>query len=241
MPRRSLTLRRRPRDPETAAEFPYPRDREGLDNLHVELLLGWLLREDSNCIDIGTNEGRFLWHIRARAPRGRHLAFEPLPALAAQLRQTFPDVEVHEAALSEQAGEAEYVYVPQDPGYSGLRERQYPAEWETQRISVKVERLDDALPPGYVPHLIKIDVEGAEREVLTGGLKTILDHRPVIVFEHGIGAADRYGTTPEHIWDLLAGEARMRIFDLDARGPLSRESFSDIFNAGERWNWVALP
>jgi FkbM family methyltransferase len=222
-------------------DYPYPRDREGQDNLHFELLMGWLLQEDSSCVDAGANEGRFLWHFRRRAPRGRHVAFEPLPELAANLRETFPEIEIHEAALSDEAGEAEFIRVPQDRGYSGLRERSYPAEWQTERIRVRLERLDDALPEGYVPRLIKIDVEGAERQVILGGLETIVRHRPVVVFEHGIGASEHYGTTPEQIWDLLAGEAGLRIFDLDARGPLSRDQLAELFHSGARWNYVALP
>jgi hypothetical protein len=49
-------------------------EREGIDNHNLELLLGFLLAEDSNCIDVGANERRFLWHMRQRAPRGRHFA-----------------------------------------------------------------------------------------------------------------------------------------------------------------------
>jgi FkbM family methyltransferase len=216
-------------------------DREGLDNAHTELVLGWLLRENSNCIDVGANKGRFLSHIVNRAVHGTHLAWEPLPDFAEQARIAFPSVDVHQAALSDHAGEAEFVFVPELPAYSSLRERSYPTEVHPQRITVKLERLDDSLPSDYVPHLIKIDVEGAEREVLLGGLETIARHRPIVIFEHGLGAADRYGTTPEHIWDLLAGDAKLHIYDMDAVGPLSREHFADIFAAGSRWNFIALP
>ncbi|HEY2044127.1 MAG TPA: FkbM family methyltransferase, partial [Jatrophihabitans sp.] len=216
-------------------------DREGQDNAHVELVLGWLLRDESNCIDVGANEGRFLAHIVNRAKHGTHLAWEPLPEFAERARREFPTVEVHQAALSDHAGLAEFVYVPELPAYSSLRERSYPSEVHPERIQVQLERLDDSLPEGYVPHFIKIDVEGAEREVIEGGLETIARHRPIVVFEHGLGAADRYGTTPEHIWDLLAGTAKLHIFDMDAVGPLSRDHFSEIFASGERWNYIALP
>ena len=65
-------------------------EREGIDNHNLELLLGFLLAEDSNCVDVGANEGRFLWHMTQRAPRGRHFAWEPVPHLAARLRELFP-------------------------------------------------------------------------------------------------------------------------------------------------------
>jgi FkbM family methyltransferase len=217
-------------------------DREATDNRNLELLLGFLLREDSNCVDVGANQGRFLSHMVARAPRGRHFAFEPLPQCAARLVEAFPGVEVHEAAVADAPGEAEFVSVVEDPAYSGLRERPYPgADWHTERIRVRVEKLDDQLPEDYVPTLIKIDVEGAELGVLRGALTTIRRHRPYVVFEHGVGAADRYATTPEAVHELLTGQAGLRVFDMDAAGPLSAAQFSGHYHAGTRWNFLAMP
>jgi FkbM family methyltransferase len=220
---------------------PAPVEREGLDNRTIELLLGFFLNEDSNCIDIGANQGRFLSHMLARAPAGRHLAWEPVPSLAAHLRDAFPAVDVHEAALSDENGESEFLIVPEDLAYSGLRERAYPGDYHPRPIRVRVERLDDALPANFDPALIKIDVEGAELSVLRGGLATITRARPVVVFESGLGASDRYGTTPDAVHDLICGTAGLRLFDLDATGPLSRDQFAEIYAAGSRWNFVALP
>lgn len=224
-----------------AAPLAPVQDREGIDNAHFELLLGWLLREDSNCIDAGANLGRFLSHMVERAPRGRHFAWEPIPALAEDLRTRFPGVEIHQAALSDESGASTFTFVPEDPGYSGLRERAYPGDYKTELIDVRLERLDDVLDADYVPHVIKVDVEGAELQVFRGGIETITRHKPIIVFEHGPGAADRYGTTPEAIHDLLAGEAGLRIYDLDAKGPYTRDGLAETFHSGTRWNYVALP
>lgn len=234
-----MALLRRRRAPDPAPSEPP--DREGVDNRNLELLLGFLLREDDDCIDVGANEGRFLWHITRRAPRGRHIAVEPIPELAAQVARSFPDVQVHQCALSDAEGEAEFVQVLDDSGYSGLRERQYPAEFETRRIQVPVRRLDDLVAPDASPAFIKIDVEGGELGVLRGGMETLRRCRPVVVFEHGMGAADRYDTTPEQVWDVLAGDIGLRIFDLDARGPLGRDEFAELYGSGTRWNWVARP
>ena len=51
------------------------------------------------CIDVGAHEGSILAHMVEFAPLGRHLAFEPIPAMAAELRRSFPQVEVHQVAL----------------------------------------------------------------------------------------------------------------------------------------------
>jgi FkbM family methyltransferase len=229
-------------DGAVAAAEPAGLDREAADNHNLELLLGFVLREDSNCVDVGANQGRFLSQMVARAPRGHHIAFEPLPQLATHLRTAFPAVDVHEAAVADVAGEAEFVSVAEDPAYSGLRERRYPgADWHTERIPVRLEVIDEQLPEDYVPTLIKIDVEGAELGALRGALRTIRRHRPYVVFEHGLGASDRYGTTPELVHGLLCAEAGLRVFDMDATGPLTLEQFAGHFHAGTRWNFLAMP
>jgi len=44
---------------------------------------------------------------------------------------------------------------------------------------------------------------------------------------------------PESVWDLLSGTAGLRIYDIEGRGPLSRDAFADSLIAGELWNYVA--
>jgi FkbM family methyltransferase len=60
-------------------------------------------------------------------------------------------------------------------------------------ISVPVTTLDDFVAAGgSVPHLVKIDVEGGEYEVLRGGSTLFANHRPQIVVEvHHQEAADK--------------------------------------------------
>jgi FkbM family methyltransferase len=59
---------------------------------------------------------------------------------------------------------------------------------------VRLDALDQALPEGYRPHFVKIDVEGAELGVPRSGAETPARHRPHIAIEHGSAAA-AFGTT----------------------------------------------
>jgi len=204
-------------------------------------LMEQLLEPDSDCLDVGAHAGSVLREMARVAPRGRHLAWEPLPAFAARLREVFPDLDVREAALSDRAGEREFAHVLADPGWSGFLARPTPSGSRVETISVRTERLDDVLPAGVRPAFVKIDVEGAEEEVLRGALETLRRHRPVIAFEHGAGSADHYGTTPEAIHRLLAGELGYAIHGLDGDGPYDERRFAEIFAAGERVNFAAHP
>ncbi len=153
--------------------------------------------------------------------------------------QRFPGVDIRRAALSDRDGESAYVHVRDMPQYSGLRERTYPRAVECERITVATERLDDHLPAGCAPAFIKIDVEGAECLVLAGALRTIAEHRPTVVVEHGPGASDHYGSTPGELHRLLCDAAGLRIFDLDGDGPYSLDRLEESYATGARWNYVA--
>jgi FkbM family methyltransferase len=198
------------------------------------------IQPDSDCLDVGAHEGVVVGEMIRLAPHGRHVAWEPLPEFAELVRNRHPSAEVRQAALSDQAGEREFVLVLDDPGWSGFRERSTPSGGGVEKLMVRCERLDDVLPPEVRPAFIKIDVEGAEEEVLRGGAETLREHQPVIAFEHGRGSADHYGTTPQVMHTLLT-DLGYEIFGLDHDGPYTRQRFAEIFARSERVNFLAVP
>jgi FkbM family methyltransferase len=211
------------------------------DNERLVSVLEEMLEPSSDCVDVGAHEGKVLREMVRLAPNGRHVAWEPLPAFARRLRDEFPSVEVREAALSDRAGERAFAHMLDEPGWSGFVPRPTPAGSAVATITVRCERLDDVLPDGVRPALIKVDVEGAEEQVLLGAIDTLRRHRPVVVFEHGAGSADHYGTTPDGIHHLFTGRLGYRIFGLDSDGPYTADRFREVFTSGERVNFVARP
>jgi FkbM family methyltransferase len=209
------------------------------DDEHLRLLLAFTLSPGAHCIDVGAHQGDLLRHMMELAPAGRHLAYEPLPELAAELETRFPDAEIRNAALGDIAGESTFVHVTNHPAYSGFRRRALPADATTREIRVIVERLDDSLPEGFQPDFVKVDVEGAEFQVFQGARETLERFKPMVWFEHGIGAADRYGTRPADVYELLVRDVGLRIFDADGGGPYSRSGFEETFARGGIFNFLA--
>jgi FkbM family methyltransferase len=213
--------------------------RDKRDNEVLTSLIAALLDEGSNCLDVGAHGADVLREMCRCAPAGKHIAYEPLPELYLRLAADFPQVDVRCAALSTVPGNSSFVRVLDSPGYSGFHEQDYPRPMQTERIEVRVESIDESLPEGWIPRLIKIDVEGAERDVIAGGIETITRHRPIVVFEHFKGSAPYYDSAPADIYELLCRRAGLRIFDIDGGGPYTLDRLEHTFKEGLLWSFVA--
>lgn len=219
--------------------------RNAADNRVTTAVMARLLRADSSWVEVGASTGDLLWHVLRYAPRGRHVAFEPIPESAALLRAKLPpNVAVHALAIADHNGEMEFQHVVSNAGYSGLQRRTYPrADEDVRPIRVRVARLDDALPADLRITAMKIDVEGAELQVFQGATRILQSQRPWVLFEHGRGAADCYGTSPEMVYDLLADAAYRISVPADwlaGRPPLDRRAFVACFGT-ETCNFIASP
>jgi FkbM family methyltransferase len=232
------SLSRRLDRPELLAAL-YPGARRELhEGIAMRAILAGTLTADSTYVDVGANRGQMLGEAVRIAPHGSHLAFEPIPALAAELGREFPGVECRRLALGARAGEAEFCYFRELDGWSGLRrnpeindERGRP-----EYISVTVSTLDAELE-ALSPRVVKIDVEGAELDVLEGGRSLLARARPIVIFEHVAAAASLYDSPPGAPWDLLT-EAGYDVFSVTGDGPYTRAAFVESRSVV---NWLATP
>ncbi len=216
----------------------------------TELVIQRALSRDSVSIDIGCFEGAVLKMMMQYSPEGEFWAFEPLPRYYEKLNQEFssPRIHLYNVALSNKKGESFFNYVITNPGYSGLKKRQYDrSEEEDIEITVQTDLLDHIFSQHEVKKvsLIKIDVEGAELQVLRGAQNTIKTHKPIIIFEHGIGGSECYGTQPEEVYDFLCGECRMKISLLNSwlrnKKPFSKSQFCRQFYKRINYYFIAYP
>ncbi|MEL6507161.1 MAG: FkbM family methyltransferase [Pseudomonadota bacterium] len=154
------------------------------DDDYLDRIFPVLITDDSQCVDIGCHIGSVLKTFFDLAPKGAHLAVEPVPAKATSLQKHFPKAVVHQCALADQPGTAEFFEDTKNPGYSSLIAGHGTAG-SIKAYSVPVRTLDEICQPLTRLDLIKIDVEGKELDVLRGGITTLAKHRPVLVFECG--------------------------------------------------------
>lgn len=198
-------------------------------------------------IDVGAYHGDILIDMVRLAPDGKHHAFEPQPEAARHLRERFQskNVTIHELALSDRSGTTQFHQVSSNPSYSGIKERLYEKKEQVKMIDVRVETMDKVLGDLARIDLIKVDVEGGEYGVLSGGRQILAKYKPVVVFEHGRGAAEYYGTKPQQIYDLLVTKSGLNINlmsrALEGKSPLSKEQFVEQFEKKLNYYFVAYP
>jgi FkbM family methyltransferase len=224
--------------PELAAAFYSAARIEHREQIAITAVIAATLRRDGVYVDVGTNRGQVLRDAVRVAPEARHIAFEPIPQLAAEVSAAFPGVDCRALAVAGESGTAEFCHFRNLDGWSGLRRSLSVSDeqGDPEFITVQVSTLDAELR-GVSPTVVKIDVEGAELEVIEGGSAMLARERPVLIFEHVAEAAELYGVSAADLWDLLAG-LDYEVFAVTGAGPYDRNGF-----ALERRviNWLGRP
>jgi FkbM family methyltransferase len=134
-------------------------------------------------VDVGAHVGWFtLRAARLVGESGTVHAFEPYPPNAEILRRNISrnhlrNVEIYDVAISDARGTARIARLAgSDSGSPTLGTRGSADEFD-----VPTARLDDALPHETYPALVKIDVEGHERDVLKGARETLRRARALLI------------------------------------------------------------
>lgn len=224
--------------PELLAAVSATARRDQAEAIGIRAALASVLRGDGIYVDVGANRGQLLAEAVRVAPRARHVAFEPIPALAAELTRAFPQVDCRERALGAAAGSSRFCHFTTLDGWSGMRRNPEvsDAQGRPRFITVQVSTLDSEVGE-LEPRVIKIDVEGAELAVLEGGHSLLARVRPLVIFEHVSSASELYGVPSAAPWQLLT-ELGYDIYSATGAGPFGMEAFRQ---AADVVNWIAAP
>lgn len=173
-----------------------------------EAVLTWetLIGKDHTVIDIGANAG---YYTLIAAPRAKQvIAFEPSHEIRAQLegnvrRNGFENVRIESFALSNVTRQADLFLSRADN--TGMSSLQPPENFPGKKESVSVITLDEwiATQPISSLTLVKIDVEGAEWNVLSGMTGILAKYKPVLFVEVISELLARFGHSVNDVYDLL--------------------------------------
>ncbi len=210
--------------PDAALKFLKP-GRSAIDPMLLRLAEQFV-KSDDVVWDVGANVGIF---SLACAQRGAQvLALEPDPWLCALLRSTGAHpanrslhLEPVCVAIAAKAGTARLAIAARGRASNFLEkyDGRSDAGWGggeriRHSLTVPVLTLDCLLSERAAPHVVKIDVEGAEADVLNGAKKLLSEIRPTMLIEIG-------ETTQRAVIDKLRA-ANYRLFDYEADVEISR-------------------
>lgn len=193
-------------------------------------LIDSLCKADDVVIDIGANVGEYTFQLAQRVgPKGRIIAFEPVPYLAETVAKTarinrHDWVEVHQVAMSASDGTAEFSVEKGNSGGSRLG----CMKGDFSQIKVDTIRLDSFLksrPDITRIDLVKIDVEGFEDQVLLGARETLARFRPALMMETGFESREQR----EVIHNILV-ELSYELIGIEVPGGLAEISLEDYKN-----------
>jgi len=161
----------------------------GTNELPVQQTLARQLRPGDVFYDVGANTG-FFTVIGARlvGSKGRVYAFEPVPENVAVVRRNlqfngFEYAEVIPKAVSFSSEQGSLILTRHPGGATLITDNPPPDAIGT--VAIEMVALDDLvfnqkLPP---PNFVKIDVEGAELDVLQGMERILRTYHPPLLFE----------------------------------------------------------
>jgi FkbM family methyltransferase len=180
------------------------------------------VRSGNTFLDIGANIGWFtLLACSLIGPGGRVLSFEPAQGAFRSLKHNlavnnFQQATVFNEALGAQRGTAFlYAHETGEPGSNSMFAGTERAPLE----AISVRNGDETLEEAGITHIdfCKIDVEGAECEVLKGLSKTLAQKRiATLMIECNADALGRAGSSPDELFGLLKA-AGFRVSDVRAQ------------------------
>ena len=179
----------------------------GLYELTTVQLIKRLLKPGDHFVDVGANIGYFtLMAAQWVGPTGRVDAFEPEPTNYQRLidhlalNNLIDQVHIHQMAVSDKAGQAKIYTYKGDPHFNHGTASLFPHPWGNPHdVEVTTDRLDVVLA-GFHPRVIKMDVEGAEADVVVGMSHLLkADRPPAIIGEHN-PSQSRYASIDPFEW-----------------------------------------
>ena len=179
--------------------------------------LWWLkyVHPGHTVFDIGANVGIYTQIFADKVGKNGHVfAVEPGPKLAASLRNTFKDVQQvhvvqHAVGRQNESGDVfhyqNWSLLPLDKNDLRYKNKGYIIDTQDRDMKeeflceyLTLDSMVDQFHRGRVD-CIKIDVDGAEADVIFGGRAMLKRDQPLLRVELSVTLAEMYQETPQHL------------------------------------------
>ncbi len=197
------------------------------------------------CFDIGANQGFYTILLSKRVgERGRVFAFEPVGGELRKLKRNLglnrcQNVVVEKIALGSSKGLVDVLVCLDGRGsHSSLRPRPDEVNVRTEVEHVPITTLDAYVGSNNIRRLdfVKLDVEGSERDVLSGAVNVLDMLRPVILIEMNDAVTQHFGYHALENYVLLESH-KFELFEVSVSGLLRSAIRKEYY----RQNLIAVP
>jgi FkbM family methyltransferase len=218
----------------------------------ISAVIDAFVPNDGVFVDVGANWGYFPVYLAVRPGfQGRVLAFEPFPKSFADLNRLVHALQMgdiittYPIAIGDRSGVASIT----DETASGLN----AVSSQPHDGRIYIERLDHIVETAGLSRIdvIKIDVEGYERNVLVGAQQSIARFLPVVIFESWLVPDRETVMAPFEELGRISDTYRFYIIkniaiedlrgSITLRGLLSPLSALERLTEAERLNVIATP
>lgn len=159
------------------------------DDKVIKQILHWC-KPNTVFYDLGANIGYYSILAAQKITTGKIYSVEPLPENSNVLKKHLQInanklqskvIEIHEFVIADVSKEVEFSnHAVYNDGNTYVS-KSFVFNEAVQKIKVQAYSIDDLIAKGHLlPDIIKIDVEGAELDVLKGAIKTLESSKPNI-------------------------------------------------------------
>lgn len=212
-----------------------------VSNGERRFIRGLRLKPGAVVLDVGANTGGWALLLRSVAPQVELHCFEPSPVAFRELHQKLqlPNVKLHQLAVTNHDGQATLYTTHPGAELASLyrRDLRHVGLSMVGQETVQTITLDHFCRTQQIGEvaLLKIDVEGAELDVLSGGTAT-LRSALAVQFEYGGTSLDA-GVRLRDFYDVLEG---FDLYRITGAGLLPLGRYRERYELPEYVNFAAL-
>lgn len=165
------------------------------------------VKKNTVFFDIGANSGYFSLLVSSLSSKTFVHAFEPVHGVYRNLKKSIrlngiKNIKANQVCVSNKSGKGVF-YVDSHSDLSSIKKTGYQKEAKT--ISTEMITLNDYCLKNKITklHIIKIDTEGSEKDILFSSQKILKKFKPVLIIEFSNETAKAFSFHPNEIYDHL--------------------------------------